>query len=77
VRTHRLYWRPDCDEASIFDTGTKHQVWDGNAAEIQVLYSKTCTVKAAQYHDNIRRDNGALGNLRWRLQRQWHRWFPE
>jgi hypothetical protein len=53
---------------------TRH--WQGDWGEIVVKFDSEGTAIAAGFFDCYRVDPGPLGNLLWRIKRQWHRWFP-
>jgi hypothetical protein len=53
------------------------QEWKGNTAIIRVGFDSANVATYKEYVRNYRVDQGLFDNLLWRLQRQWHRWFPE
>jgi hypothetical protein len=50
--------------------------WIGDRSEIDIEFDEAGTVKSALYMPVRTIDHGPIGNLLWRLKRQWHRWFP-
>jgi hypothetical protein len=51
--------------------------WFGDRAVIDVYFDGAGNVVSADCLLLEPVDHGPLGNLLWRAERQWHRWFPE
>jgi hypothetical protein len=64
----------DFDEA---DATTDGDIWDSDAGSIHVDYGSAGTVVYVAYQETEQLDQSPLGNLLWRIRRQWQHWFPE
>jgi hypothetical protein len=51
-------------------------LWFGDEGVIQISF-RSGIVASKEFIRTVQREQGALENLRWRVERQWHRWFPE
>jgi hypothetical protein len=54
--------------------GTPDGLWEGDAGNIRVIYRQGRVVKMA-FVATERLEQSYLGNLRWRAERLWRRWF--
>ena len=70
----RPYYVPPIDR---FDAEHEIVQWRGDAGIIAVNFTLSGHVVEAGMWPVKRVDQTLLGNLLWRLKRQWHRWFPE
>jgi hypothetical protein len=53
-----------------------YTTWDGDAGEIRVDFGPLGAYEA-EFRECRRIQQTSLDNFLWRLNRQWHRWFPE
>jgi hypothetical protein len=53
-----------------------HELWWYDDGTLDVQFDETDRVRWSVLWPARRVDEGALHNLRWRLRRQWRRWFP-
>ena len=60
-------WMPEPGEES----------WVADEAVIKVQFDGTSKVVRASFGGNVSRQANGFQVLRWRANRQWHRWFPE
>jgi hypothetical protein len=51
--------------------------WDGDLVTIGVRFDEAGNLTNAGCEPYRPINHGPIGNLLWRLTRQWHRWFPE
>jgi hypothetical protein len=57
--------------------GSRHQGdWVGNEGFIGVVFDSG-VVEHKYFYRTVKREQSPLGNLLWRAERQWHRWFLE
>ncbi len=59
------------------DFARRRERWDSDRAIIWVLFDPAGNVTHAMYSPVKLIDRGPLGNLRWRAERQWRKWFPK
>ena len=50
--------------------------WRDDSCLIRVTWDEDGAVSGVVWEPNKASGDGPLGNLRWRFERQWHRWFP-
>jgi hypothetical protein len=74
---------PDADwlvvepDGSMMDSLGPYYVWISDTAQIHLRFDEDDSLINRSFYPRRRLDQPPLGNLRWRLKRQWHRWFTE
>jgi hypothetical protein len=53
------------------------RLWINDTAYAVVYLDKSGRITSGLSYPMRPVDHGTLGNLLWRLKREWHRWFPE
>ena len=71
---------PRSNESAVLDGGTVERVdfkwWISDTAQAAVFLDQSGRITSGWSYPVRTVDHGTLGNLLWRLNRQWHRWFP-
>jgi len=58
-------------------SGESAEEWEFDRARIRVLFDTSGKVAGARITPIRRIEFGPFDSLRWRVKRQWHKWFPE
>jgi hypothetical protein len=57
--------------------GNTIEAWSSDRAQVGLDFDSSGRLVKAAYSPMRKVDHGIWGNLLWRAQRQWHRWFPK
>jgi hypothetical protein len=76
-RTGPTYPRLAVSYGSFGGNTTGWVEWTADGTLVEIVFDDAGRVGVHGYEKLSRRPKRPIGDLLWRVQRQWHRWFPE